>query len=134
MVKHKDRDTCPWCGEQSLTTRWSSEGGRKQQEYCISNTWYDDPSYCGWEGVPYTPAKKRIKTTKKAWTEAAAWCYELFDQYGHVVSFSVSFASEKAATSAAKRDVEHWSANAVYGKCTAVVWPPSVEIHGKVVK
>jgi len=116
--------TCPQCGH-SLSTLWCKD--RKLKKRCGD---YPD---CEWEGKPYTPPKKPIRTVKTISTDQGGWEYEGFDQYGHTFVCSQGFGSKEACVRAAKEELRKMnssSLNSSYGKCVAVIWPPTTQIRG----
>lgn len=120
----KKIENCPnGCEEYSLSTCWAME--RKLVQKCPE---------CHWTGVPYTPPKRRISASKRVFTNDAAWVYEGFDQFGHTFVHSRSYSSRKACEEAAREEVNKASLDPHYGRCSAVVWPPSTTLRGKVIR
>jgi hypothetical protein len=86
--------------------------------------------FCGWKGEPFIPDKKPIRTVKSIPVQGC-WYYEMFDQYGQTCTVSRGYDSEGEATTVAKDDIMRSSKLPGYGKCTAVVWPPTTKVQGK---
>jgi len=140
VMKEKDKEErfsrprtcCPECGS-ALRTCWVKE--RMLRKECSQDPHYDESGYCGWVGKPYTPPKKPIPTTKIAYTVSSCWEYEGFDQFGHTFCVSEGFSSKAACTRAAKKEIDRMnSTKSRYGKCVAVVWPPTAKVRGSLVK
>lgn len=117
---------CPICKGDELRTFWTAN--RMLQQTCNDSNDID----CGWQGEPFVPKKKPIKTTKTVYTDAACWVYEIFDQYGYTCAYSQDFGSKKACMAAAKKEIKRQ--NECYGKCTAIIWAPSAILRGIKVK
>jgi len=121
-------DRCLKCGS-SVRTLWTP--GRKLERVCNAYA-------CEWRSEPYTPPKQPIRTVKSV--DAGGWEYEMFDQYGHTAVMSQSYGSRAACVAAALKDIKQTSAPrkdgtpSPYGECSAVVWPPTVQVKGTLVK
>lgn len=137
---------CPKC-EGSCRSVWTN--GRMLRDECRGDyDYFDDewcggeddsapPSYCGWVGKPYTPTKKPIQLTKTvSYFEGGHWIYEIYDQYGHATTYSQGFNSKVACLKACKKDLETHKhpSMASYGKCTGILWGPTVKVKGFKVK
>ena len=120
---------CPKCGGESLRTVWCN--GRKLKQECTSGFAGHYGDYCGWEGEPFTPKKQPILTTRTIDTDGGGWTYEAYDQFGHVYCSSQSYSRRGECEAAALKDIENTEKRLpAYGKCTAIIWPPTVKLHG----
>jgi hypothetical protein len=131
MSKIKPRtgpvDECPKCGGQT-TARWTT--GRMLQSRCINS---DDG--CFWRGSPYVPLKEPIRTVKSIPTsDFGGWEFEGFDKYGHTMICSQTYSSRAACEASARKEVEQWNQDPNYGPCSAVVWPATVKVRGKLIR
>jgi uncharacterized protein YegP (UPF0339 family) len=101
--------------------------GHKLQKYCRDED-------CGWRGLPYTPPKQPIRTVKTVDVdEHGGWVFECFDQYGHVVVSSESYARRESCKKAALAEIGRTSGG-VYGECVAVIWPPTTKVKGTLIR
>lgn len=85
---------------------------------------------CEWKGRPFIPEKKPILSVKTVHTDQGGWEYEGFDQYGHTFCVSEGFNSKAACIEAARKEVRRMSQIPDYGKCVAIVWPPTTTVRG----
>ena len=118
LLKPKLAKTCPECGEDSFGMVLAKL--RMKQQVCRG---------CDWKGEPFVPERKPIRTVKSVPVEGY-WYYEMFDQYGSIATCSEGFDSQAEATREAKKDIERTSKAHGYGKCTAVIWPPTTKVTG----
>lgn len=117
MGKKAPSQDCPKC---EAPTRRIWVKNRMLQQECRE---------CGWEGKPFVPPRQAVRSTRSVGT-GNGWCYETFDQYGHTTCFSEAFGTKAQATREARKDVKSTSAIPGYGRCTAIVWPPSAVLRG----
>ena len=115
---------CPQCGGY-LGDQWTSE--HKLQQYC-----QDDD--CEWKGVPRIPEQLVIETTQSVQVgHFWGWHFEAFDTYGHLVISSKYYNSKDECmqdiTPALNRSREY-----SYGPYTFVLWPPTVQVRGEIIK
>jgi hypothetical protein len=118
---------CPQCGdEDSRELRTCLTYDRKLRKECPE---------CGWHGEPYTPEKKPVTTMRtQGYFQGGYWVFETFDQYGQPCTHSQGYGSEATCTKAAKENLANINGRPGYGKCQAIVWPPTVKVVGKKVR
>ena len=113
---------CPKC-QSSLSKIWTK--GRKLQQKC------NNYEKCDWKSKPFIPTFKPVCDTKTvSYYTGGNWHFELFDKYGYTLAYSTAFGDEAACTKEAKHAI---ALNSEYGPCTAVIWPPTVEVKGKLI-
>ena len=127
MKKPVQPEFCPKCGDDDpVPLRTCLTDNRMLRKECRE---------CDWHGEPYVPEKKPVKTTKEqSYFQGGSWVYETFDQYGQTCTYSQGFGSEAACTKAAKKDLANINGRPGYGKCQAIVWPPTIKAVGKRVR
>lgn len=112
---------CPQCGNDDLNDYWRN--GRKLQQSC---------SECDWKGEERTPEKQRIVFTKKVMTgQFGGWHYEIYDQYGHVTTYSKTYSERSKALEELTKHIEQQEKSPNCGPCTAILWPPFVIVKGE---
>jgi|WetSurMetagenome_2_1015567.scaffolds.fasta_scaffold647904_2 hypothetical protein len=115
---------CPKCGSDDLYNRWVS--GRKLQRGCRD---------CTREETPRIPESLLIENRKFiVANQFPGFCYEIYDQYGHAITFSRSYGTAEEARTALLKDLGKWNNNPNYGPCTGVLWPDKVEVVGEIVQ
>jgi len=120
MAKLKE---CPECSG-NLSDEWQPQ--RKLRQSCRC---------CDWKGELRTPETKEIKSIKTISAhQSYGFCYEIFDKYGHIISSSRSFNTKGEAISKLKAEIEEGKVNKHAGPFTGVLWPPAVEVSGKIFK
>lgn len=117
---------CPEC-EGPTSQHWCE--GRRLRSVCERYG-----RYCGWEGDPYVPETKEIKTTKEILVDFGGWTFEAFDDHGHIFIASSTYSTQVACEEAARRELQKCVGLSGYGNCTAVIWPPRVIVQGTLVK
>ena len=115
---------CPICGSNRLTRQWCV--GRTLSQKC-----YD----CDWIGEPKIPEDIPIITTKKVLTgQFDGFHYEVFDKYGYILTCSRTYVSKDEAMDNMRKELKLGKKDLDAGPYTAVFWPPSVLVRGKIFK
>ncbi len=115
---------CPVCDGDNLSDIWRPQ--RKLKQSCND---------CLWNGGDRTPEMKVIET-KKDISANHFWgfCFEIFDKYGHLRKGSRSYNTEKEAMDRLLIDIEDGKKDVYGGPYTAVLWPSTVNVVGKMFK
>ena len=116
-------EECPNCCSSVLIEAIGP--GRKTRQEC---------EYCDWCGEYYIPEQLQIKTTKTInISRFGGFEYHVFDKYGGIVVYSQTFYTFEEAEKAVKRELEY-SKDKEGGPYTAILWPATVVVEGKVYK
>lgn len=115
---------CPKCGEHT-TECWQRK--RMLARVCKGE------SGCGWQGKPYFPPKKPVRTVKTIGT-GHSWEFEGFDRYGHTYMMSRGYGSKEECENAAREDVARQNRDPDMAPCSAIVWPPTTTVRGTLIR
>lgn len=115
-------ELCPECDSEDIGDRWAKE--RRLQYYCRE---------CNWCESSRTPEQQPIEIIKTIPAQGY-WYYEAYDQYGHTYCYSAGYNDEEECYAEALEDIKKQSKDPDYGKCVAVIWPPTTTITGKKVE
>lgn len=116
--------TCPKCCSKRLGDRWTNS--RKLQQWCGGGNEWDDE--CDWKGEPRIPEQQKVSAERTI--GLGPWCYHLFDKYGHIMTYSQGFGSQKETEEALFKELEKGKKNEEHGPYSGVVWPPSAVVRG----
>lgn len=112
---------CPKC-DQYVGDYWTK--GRKLQRRCKD---------CGWKEEPRTPEIGSVPWVKTVIVgQFGMWNYHVFDQYFQSAYYSRGFTDEAECRKEAQKTVNAYAKMDGYGKCTAVIWQPTIEVRGDV--
>lgn len=115
---------CPKCGESCLGDKWKR--GRKLQQYCYE---------CDWEGKIRTPEKQKIEPIRIIDAgQFGGYSYEIFDKYGHIMVDSRFYGNRKEALDELQKELNRGKLDKDAGPYTAILWPATVKVKGKVFK
>lgn len=114
---------CPLCDSRNLGDCWVGPG-RKLQQYCHE---------CSWRGSPRVPEQKLVLSTKEVIVgQFYGFHYEIFDCFGHLMVSSRTYTDEKEAEQNLQLEIERGKKDVNAGPYTAVLWPATVQVTGKV--
>lgn len=114
---------CPECGSKPMSDLWVGPG-RSLRQHCYS---------CGWDGPSRIPEQQAIITSKLISVEQfGGFNYELYDRFGHIMLYSRSYHNEEEAEASLKLDIKCGKTDKDAGPYTAVLWPSTIEVKGKV--
>ena len=113
---------CPTCGNKSLSDQW--QRNRKLQQAC---------SECGWLGKIRTPEILEVRTSKDVCVnQFNGFCYQVFDKYGHIMTFSRTYYAEEEAEKELLKELKQGKSDKDAGPYTGILWPDVVCVEGKV--
>ena len=112
---------CPECGNE-IVDRW--QRGRKLQQAC---------EICDWQGEIRIPEKIEIKTVKEVTVnQFYGFCYQVFDRYGHIMTYSKSYETEGQAEEDLLQEIEQGKRDEDGGPYVGILWPSIVNVKGKI--
>ena len=113
---------CPKCGSRHLTDRWKKN--RKLQQSCDE---------CKWQSPIRTPEIIKIETIKRVIVnQFNGFCYEVFDKYGHIMTYSRSYNKKKEAEFYLFQEMTRGKEDRDAGPYTGILWPDVVCVKGEV--
>ena len=135
---------CPQCGNKELGDRWSSNGphGRMLEQYCegidedevlppehyeekFHHNWGMMVRVCNWVGEARTPEIQNIRTVRKhGWETDRGSLIEIFDRYGHTMSYGGNYGKDVEAYIA--KELARGLTDADAGPYKATYWKGSV--------
>jgi len=117
----KELTQCPSCESTNIYDQWGS--GRKLQRGCRE---------CSWKESPRVPEIQQIRNTKLIMAnDFSGFCFEIYDQYGHIVTCSRSFNTRAEARDKLIEELDKQNKNPDYAPCTGILWPDKVEVVGE---
>jgi hypothetical protein len=99
--------------------------GRILRYYCYN---------CGWQSAPMTPPQIEVETKRTQVVGFGLYDYTIYDRFGWVMIYSQSYRTESEAMEQMRADLKRGLEDKDAGPYTAVMWPHTVEIQGKVFK